>query len=63
MSATLPAELRPVAGLLALALSWPRLRTQPANGRLVAEAFGIALVSISLVWAAWVLLWWMEQRW
>jgi hypothetical protein len=24
---------------------------------------GMTLVAVALVWAAWVLLWWVEQRW
>jgi hypothetical protein len=59
----LPTAMLPVDGLLALVLVWPRLRAQPSSGRLVAEAFGVALVSTGLVWAAWVLLWVIEQRW
>jgi ammonia channel protein AmtB len=57
VSWVLPAELLPVAGLMALVLVWPRLHSQPSNGQLFAEAFGMALVAIALVWAGWVLLW------
>jgi hypothetical protein len=57
LSAMLPGALLPVTGVRALVLVWPRLRTQPSNGRLFAEAFGTALVSICIVWAARVLHW------
>jgi hypothetical protein len=63
MTALLPPALLPVAGVLALVLAWPRLRAQPATGRLVAEAFGLTLVALALVWAAWVVVWLVEQRW
>jgi hypothetical protein len=63
VSALLPIILLPISGLLALVVVWPRLREQHSNGRLVAEAVGTTLVTIALVWAAWVLLWWIEQRW
>jgi hypothetical protein len=63
VSAVLPTALLPVAGVLALVLIWPRLRLQSSNGRLFAEAFGLALVAIALIWAAWVLLWLVERRW
>jgi hypothetical protein len=56
MAARLPVELLPVAGAFAL-LCWPRGRTQPTHGRLFAEAFGMTLVAVALVWAAWVALW------
>jgi hypothetical protein len=57
------ARLLPVASVLALVLAWTRLRAQPANGRLFAETFGLARVALALVWAAWLLLWLIEQRW
>jgi hypothetical protein len=63
MSPILPPVLLPIAGTLALIIAWPRLSELRANGRLVAEAFGTVLVGIALAWAAWVLLWWIEQRW
>jgi drug/metabolite transporter superfamily protein YnfA len=62
MTPLLPTALLPVASALALLLVWPRLRTQPSNGRLFAEAFGLALVAIAVVWSAWVGLWLMEQH-
>lgn len=63
MSAFLPTAMFPVAGVLALVLVWPRLRAQPSNGRLIAEAFGMGLVALAIVWTGWVVLWLIEQRW
>jgi hypothetical protein len=63
MSVFLLAAMLPIAGLLALVIAWPRLSEQRGNGRLSLEAFGTALVGIALVWAAWVVLWLVEQRW
>jgi hypothetical protein len=63
VSAVLPTALLPVAGVMALVMVWPRLQKQPSNGRLFAEAVGMTLVAIALVWTAWVVLWLVEQRW
>jgi hypothetical protein len=63
MSPMLPPVLLPIAGLLALVIVWPRLHEQPSNSRLFLKALGVGLSTIALIWAAWVLLWWIEQRW
>lgn len=62
MSWLLPTLLLPIAGVLALALVWPRMG-QPSTTRLIAEAFAITLGAVGIVWAAWVALWLVEQRW
>jgi hypothetical protein len=31
--------------------------------RLMAGAFAVTLAVIGLVWAGWLVLWWIEQRW
>jgi hypothetical protein len=63
VSVSLPTELLIVAGVLALILVWPRLKAQPSNVRLIAEALGKTLVKIAIVWAAWIGLYLVEQRW
>jgi len=63
MSWLMPTPLLPLAAVLAFVLVWPRLRAQPSTPRLAAEAFGLTLVAIGILWAGWVALWLIEQRW
>jgi hypothetical protein len=63
MSWILPVELLPFAGTVAL---WPLaaiLRRPTSRTRLFAEALGTTLAVIGIVWAAWIALWLIEQRW
>jgi hypothetical protein len=50
MTWVLPTELLPIAGLLALVGSWPRVRTSLSSGRLFGQVFAITLPIIGLVW-------------
>jgi hypothetical protein len=63
VSAMLPIFLLPIAGVLALVLVWPRVRTPISLPRLFLEAVGMVLLAVGILWAAWVVLWFVEQRW
>jgi hypothetical protein len=63
MSWVLPAVLLPVAGLLALVLTVPRLASSAPAARWFREVFALTMASIGLVWLGWIVLWWVEQRW
>ena len=63
MSWLLPLPLLLFAGAMAL---WPLatvVRRPTSRPRLFAEAFGTTLAVIGVVWAAWIALWLIEQRW
>jgi hypothetical protein len=46
----------PVAGVLAVMLAWPRARSRATDGRLAVEVFGLTLVAVAIIWAAWIAL-------
>ena len=54
----MPVHLLPLAGVLALAFAWPRLRQPTSSLRLVVEVFLITLVTVVGWAAAWALSWW-----
>ena len=63
MTWTLPTPLLLFAGAVAL---WPLaavMRRPTSATRLVVEAFATTLAVIGAVWACWVILWLIEQRW
>ena len=63
MTWVLPGELMPIAGVLALVLAWPRLRTSTSPTRLAIEILVITRVVVAGFAGARALYWWIEQRW
>jgi hypothetical protein len=63
MSWTLPGPLLLFAGVVALLPLTALLRRPTSAPRLVVEAFAVTVAIIAAVWAGWVLLWLLEQRW
>jgi hypothetical protein len=55
MTWLLPAAFVPLAGVFALILVWPRLRTPISLGRLALETLVIFLVTVAASAAAWAL--------
>jgi hypothetical protein len=63
MSWLLPPPLLLFAGGVVL---WPLaavVHRPTSRPRLMVEAFATTLAVIALVWAAWIALWLLEQRW
>jgi hypothetical protein len=59
----LPTPMLLFAGVVAL-IFVPVLSRRPVSqARLAVEAFACAHLSVAVVWAAWIILWLIEQRW
>ena len=58
-----PGLLLLFAGVVALLPLAARVRRPVSLPRLMAGAFAVTLAVIGLVWAGWLVLWWIEQRW
>jgi hypothetical protein len=63
MSWILPVPLLAFAGVVALLPLAAVVRRATSVPRLIVEAFPVTVVVIALVWAGWLLLWLLEQRW
>ena len=63
MNWILPVRLLLFAGVVALLPLAAVVRRPTSAPRLVVEAFAITVAVIGVVWAGWILLWLLEQRW
>ena len=63
MSGILPAPLLLFAGAVALLPLAALMRRPVSLPHLMAGAFAVTLAVIGLVWAGWLVLWWIEHRW
>ena len=63
MSWILPAPLVLFAGAPALLPLTTLVRRPVSLQHLMARTFAVTLAGIGLVWAGWLVLWWIEQRW
>jgi hypothetical protein len=59
----LPLPLLIFAGVIALLPLVALVRRPTSTPRLVVEAIAVTLAVIAAVWAGWVALWLIEQRW
>ena len=63
MSWILPAPLVLFAGAPALLPLATLVRRPVSLQHRMARTFAVTLAGIGLVWAGWLVLWWIEQRW
>jgi hypothetical protein len=59
----MPIQLLPFAGLLALAVAWPRISRPTSHVRFFVEVLIIGLATTAACAAAWAAYWWIEQHW
>ena len=63
MTWRMPADLVPLAGLLALVVAWPRIAQPTSAARLFGDVLLIGMGTSAAWAAAWAVYWWIEHRW
>ena len=63
MTWRMPADLVPLAGLLALVGAWPRSSQLTSAAWLFVDVLLIGMGTNAARAAAWAVYWWIEQRW